>query len=331
MMDDPKPSWIRGDYKLAPGIYPGLDMASYLAIDALSTTPVRYLVEQCDRAGWWHSRLNPQRPREVSEVMDIGTIAHSVLLEDSWDCVAEIDPMHFPAKNGNIPKGWTNDAIREARDSARAAGKCPILTDEIQPIRDMVTVAQEFIASLQTTEPAVWRAFDVDGGQSEVTMVWEDDGLLCKLRVDRISDDYGVVIDYKTSGQSVEPERFARTALSGQGYNFGAAWYRRGIHALTGVTPAYLFLAQEVDAPHLCSLTGLDPTWIAMGDERVAYGLKRWRQCVASGQWIGYPNRVVYPELKAWQLAEWEGAQQGGGYPYDYADLTGREKPEFLK
>ena len=78
---------------MKPGIYRDLPMADYLAIDALSTTPVRALIEECPRAGWWRSRLNPARPREVSNEMDLGTIAHGILLEGSTDGVVVIDAL----------------------------------------------------------------------------------------------------------------------------------------------------------------------------------------------------------------------------------------------
>lgn len=242
--------------------------------------------------------------------MDIGSAAHSVLLENSWACVVEIDPANYPAKTKpfNIPHGFTNDAIREARDNARAAGKYPVLLGGIGPIRDMVTVAREFIGALQHTEPAVWRAFQPDGGESEVTMVWEEyDGPLCKLRTDRTSLDFSVVVDYKTSGMSVEPDRFARTQLhGGMGYAFGSAWYRRGIKALTGVDPAYLWLAQETEAPHLCSLSALDPSGEALAEEKVESGLRKWRECLRTGQWDGYPNRVCHAETPPWERMRWD-------------------------
>jgi hypothetical protein len=290
-----------------PGIYPGMPMADYLAIDALSTTPVRALIDECPRMGWWRSRLNPNRPRETSKEMDVGSAAHSVLLEDSWACIVELDPAAYPSKTGSVPKGFTNDAIREARDAARAAGKYPVLLGGMQPIRDMVTVAQQFIGSLRTTEPAIWRAFEPDGGQSEVTMVWQDEaGMLCKLRTDRIANDYGVTVDYKTSGMSVEPDKFARSARSGMGYDFGAAWYCRGIKALTGVESAYLFLAQETEPPHLCSLNGIPPADMALASEQVAEGLRQWAQCLRTGQWPGYANRVCYAERPPWDRARWD-------------------------
>lgn len=309
---------------MKPGIYPGLPMADYLAIDALSTTPLRTAIEECPRAGWWRSRLNPNRPREQSSEMDIGSIAHSVLLEDSWECVAIIRPEDYPSKVGTVPKGWTNDAIRAARDDARAAGRYPILPDDVVDVRAMVDVAKSYIESLRTTEPAIWRAFQPDGGASEVTMVWQDGDLLCKLRTDRISADHGVICDYKTSGMSVEPNRWGRTQMQNLGHDFGAAWYRRGVETLTGVRPDYVYLCQETTAPFLCSLIGVDPERVALGNAKVEKALRLWRQCLATGQWDGYPNRCVYPELPPWEMARWmeqDESTDEHGIPYDVAKL----------
>lgn len=310
------------------GIHYDVGMADYLAIDALSTTPIRTLIDECPRAGWWRSRLNPNRPRDMAPEMDIGTVAHGILLEGSTASVTIIDPADYPTKsNGNTPKGWTNNEIRAARDAARAAGKTPILADDFAEVELMVAEAQRFISHLRGTEPAIWEAFQPTGGASEVTMVWDDPAAgLCKLRTDRIAKDYGIVIDYKTSGQSVQPDRFGRSGLLGFGYAFGAAWYRRGVRALTGQTPDYVFLAQETTAPYLCSLIGLDPSWIAYSAAKVQAGLAEWTCCLQSGKWDGYPPRVCYPELPPWESAKFE--EKLAGIPYDYADLTGREKPE---
>ena len=313
----------------APGIYPAMPMAEYLALDALSASPVRVALEECPRAGWFKSRMNPARVREESDVMDLGTIAHGILLEGSTASVTVINPEDYPTKSsGNIPKGWTNNEIRAARDYARANGRQPILRDDFVEVEAMVTVAREFLASLQTTEPAIWKSWQPDGGKSEVTMVWEDDGVLCKLRCDRIGNDHAIITDYKTTGQSAEPERFGRAALSGLGYGFGAAWYRRGVRALTGVTPDFVFLAQETSAPFLCSMPGLDPARVAYDDERVEVGLNLWRQCLRTGQWDGYANRVVYPELPQWELAKWQERQaETHAIPYDVSKLFERSKP----
>lgn len=298
-------------------------MAEYLSIDALSATPVRTLLDECPRAGWWSSRLNPNRPaREEAEVMDIGTVAHSILLDGNADCCVIIDPNDYPAKTTRaIPRGWTNDAIRGARDEARAAGKQPILKYDFAAIEEMVVVAKEFIGALRTTEPAIWRAFQPDGGHSETTMVWQEGDIPCKLRTDRTSADFAVTVDYKTSGMSIAPDTFVR-ALVNMGYAFGAGWYRRGIKALTGVDTSYLFLAQETEAPYLCSLIGLDPSWVAYADQKARLGMLQWAQCVRSGEWPAYPPRACYPELPVWESARLE--EKLIGIPYEVGALFER-------
>lgn len=293
-----------------PGIYPGLPMADYLKIEALSKEPVGTLLEECPASGWWASYLNPGRPREVTGEMDIGSAAHSVLLENSWACVVEIDPADHPAKTKpfKIPRGWSNDSIKAARDEVREAGKYPVLKGGTMVIRDMVDAARKFIDSLQDNEPAIWAAFQPSGGRSEVTMVWDDAGVLCKLRLDRIDNLWQVAVDYKTSGMSVEPNRFCRSQMYGDmGYAFGAAWYRRGIFALTGSLPDYLWLAQETAPPHLCSIMGLTPEALELATEKVAAGLSSWRKCAKERKWPGYPARVCYPEMPVYERMKWDG------------------------
>lgn len=319
---------------MTPGVYPGLPMAQYLALPALSQEPIRTIVEYCERAAHFCSYLNPNRPADDTDGTDAGSIAHAILLEGSEDGLAIIDPADHPnatkGKDGEyaIPTGWTNKSIRDARDTARAAGKIPLLPDKIGSIRAMVGEAREFIESLRLTEPAVWEAFQPGRGESELTMLWKEGGQLCRLRADRIHVDRSVIVDYKGSARSVEPNRWGRVVMTGDGYYVGAAWYQRGVRALTGHTPAYLYLAQECEPPYLCSLVGVEPTALALGHEKIEQGLRMWHECVKLGRWRGYANRAVYPELPPYEMANWmerEGIDcDPQGIPYDPAKLWPR-------
>jgi hypothetical protein len=236
--------------------------------------------------------------------MDAGSIAHGILLEGSADGVCVIDPADHPAeKTGNIPDGWTNKSIRAARDEARAVGKIPVLLADMATIRSMVNAAQEYIKSLQSSEPAVYRAFLPDGGSSEVTMIWQDGATLCRMRPDRISANRDIIINYKTTAGSVEPDRWSRTQLLD--YYVGGAFYVRGTSALCDTEPTYLYLCQETAPPYLCSLVGLDAHFLDLGARKVVAGLSAWERCVKSGQWPGYPPRVCYPEVPAWEESRW--------------------------
>lgn len=297
------------------GEHPGLSMATYLATKAVSASLVKTILDQCPRAAWHSSWLNPHQDRQSTAAMDTGTIVHQILLEGHMDGIVVIDPRYHPVeKTGAIPAGWMNKSIKAARDAARDAGKIPVLIGDMAEIEAMVASGRAFIESLKDTEPAIWAAFQPDGGDSELTMIWQDgdtllrgdDGTLCRMRPDRISKDRRVIIDVKTSAMSVEPDSFGRRQMISMGYYISAAFYRRGIEDMYGISPAYVFLAIETAPPYLCSLVGIDPAGFELGGAKVEAGLNAWRSCARSGNWPGYPNRVCYPELPPWEQARWE-------------------------
>lgn len=295
-----------------PGVYYGLSMDEYLSMPAVSQGTLALALDECPRAAWFASHLNPKRVTEVSEkAQDVGSVAHSVLLEGHADNVVVIDPAEHRSKptkaspDGNIPDGWTNDAIKAARDLVLAEGKIPLLPVDRDRVAAMVAEALEFIDSLRETEPAIWAMFQKDCGKSEVTFVADLDGAVCRCRTDRIAIESPVVVaDYKTSLMSVHPDRWGRKQLPQ--YNFGAALYRRIIKAHVGHDPVYVWLAQMQEPPYLCSLIGSDPAWIAIGDARVEAALKLWRECAKAGKWPGHPNRVCYPEAPQYLVAQAE-------------------------
>ena len=306
---------------MRPGIYESMPMADYLALPALSQEPVRRIVDECEKAAWFCSYLNPNKPRDDTDGTDAGTIAHAILLEGSEACLAIIDPADHPnatkGKDGEfaLPVGWTNKSIRAARDAARAAGKIPLLPDKIGEIRSMVQVARDFIESCRKDEPAIWEAFQPGHGQSEVTMLWEEGGILCRMRPDRIHDDRRVICDYK-GAPSAEPDRFGRVQLPS--YSIGAAWYQRGAERLTGKRPAYIYLVQQFEPPYLCSLVGCEPARLALAHEKVAVGIARWQECVKANRWRGYEPRVYYPDILPWEQSAWlaQQTQNPDNIPY---------------
>lgn len=300
--------------KHEPGIYTGVPMAEYLAAPAASASLLQTLLEECPHAAWFRSWLNPKAApaRESTAAQDAGTIAHSIILEGSRECVQEIDPRDFPTKStGNIPDGWTNKDIRAARDAAIDAGKIPVLTPQMRVVEGMVEAAWRYIESLKNTEPAIHALMQPGGGDSEVTMLWRDGETLCRIRPDRLGADRGICLDYKTTARSCEPATWGRTNMVGLGYYADAALYRRGIRALCGAVPTQVYFVQEQKPPHLCSLVGLDPVAIDLGDRKTTRALEVWEESTRTGNWPAYPTRVCYPEIPPWEIARWE---SGHGY-----------------
>lgn len=311
---------------MKPGIYPGVPMAHYLEIQAASAGVINRLVSECPAAAFHDSPLNPNRVRDDNDASDAGSIAHEILLEGAESCCEIVDPRNHPAEKApfSIPDGWTNKSIKRARDEARAAGKIPVLLSDMVEIRAMVDSAKRFIDGLRETEPAIWAAFQPDGGDSELTCIWDDGGTLCRMRPDRISKDRRLVIDPKFSKRSAEPDSWGRTQITAMGYRISASFYRRGCEALFGTSPDYVFFVIEQEPPHLCSLVGVDPANFAFGAEQVEHGLRTWRKCLATNTWPAYPSRICYPELNAWELARWQerqGLTDAQGIPYDVSRL----------
>lgn len=308
-------------------MYAGIEMDRYLEQPAMSAGLVKAIINECPRAAWHQSWLNPARERDDSNVSDAGSIAHMILLEGSADCCVVVDPEDHPAeKTGNIPDGWTNKSIKTARKAIREAGKIPVLKPDMLLIENMVDSASHFIESLKNTEPAIWAAFQPDGGDSELTCIWDDDGLLCRMRPDRITHDRKLIIDPKFSARTTEPATWARTQMTPMGYWISAAMYRRGCQKTFGTSPEYIFLVIGQNDPHLCSLVGVDPAGFEYGGSQVERGLRTWRECVKRGYWPGYPQRVCYPEVKPWEFAE-EQERAGiapDGIPYDIEKLYER-------
>jgi PDDEXK-like domain of unknown function (DUF3799) len=290
------------------GAQHALPMAEYLKLPAVGAEQIRLCVDACPAAAWASSWLNPNRVMDNTELTDIGQIAHAILLEEDRSPIRVVDPVDHPAeKTGAIPDGWTNKSIRAAREAARSEGLIPVLKGKMAEIEAMVIEARRFIASLQKSEPAIWRMFQRGGGTSELTMLWEENGTLCRIRPDRTAIDSSIVGHYKTTSGSVEPDRWGRTQLLD--YYVSAAWYTRGIESLYGVRPVSVYLCQEQNPPYLCSLVGVNPAWLELGAAKVKVGLKKWKECVAKNEWPGYPNRVAYPDVPVWEMQRFEERQ----------------------
>jgi hypothetical protein len=289
---------------MTPGIH-HLTMAEYLADPcpdpSLSSGCAFRLLTESPRHAWhWHPRLGG-RPSEFSGVADIGTTAHDLLLGGEGK-ICEINPADYPSKptkdnpEGGIPKGWTNGAIRAARDTARANGLTPILAGELVGVRAMVRAAREFVADSE-----IKGVFD--SGQCELTVISRDGEAWLRTRPDWLNLDMGISLSFKTTKTKVGPEGFSRV-VDGQGYGFALMFYERALAgALDGAQARHIILAQEQQAPFACALYELSPAKAAIERSQVDRAIRLWSKCLADNSWPAYSPRIVSLEPKPWDLA----------------------------
>jgi hypothetical protein len=243
------------------------------------------LLYKSPRHAWFnHPRLNPDYEQEEGEEkFDIGTAAHALFLQgiDKAE-VIEAD-------------SWRTKDAKEKRDAARSAGRIPFLPHQYEEVLAMVTAAQ----------CAAGPHFVIGEGDAELTYAWEENGTFFRIRPDWINKSRTEIWDYKTTGKSADPEEFAKSVI-GYGYDVQEALYKRGVSKVCGTRPNFTFMVQETFPPYLCSFVELDLQFQDMGKSKVRTGTKIWRECMASGKWPGYSDRIYTVEAPGWGLASWE-------------------------
>lgn len=232
-----------------------------------------------------HPRLNPWAVEEDDEKFDVGTAAHAILLE-GVNAVAIIDA-----------KDWRTNAAKDLRDKARAAGKIPLLEKVWDDVDAMVRSTR---AQLDAHEDGVEM---FHGGQAEQTLIWQEDGgIWCRARLDYLRP--GNIDDYKSTKASANPDVLSRT-LFGNGWDIQAAFYLRGLKAVTGVDGMFRFACQETYAPYALSVVALGPDAMILAEKKIIYALDLWRECLKKNRWPAYPLKTAYASLPPWIESAW--------------------------
>jgi hypothetical protein len=274
---------------LTPGFH-ALPATEYFADPcaqpSLSASIAKILLQESPRKAWFsHPRLNKDYREEHDAKFDIGTAAHSLLLEgDDVMRVIEADD-------------WRTKAAKEQRAESRAMGKLPVLAHQAAGVRAMVGAARKFLSECEITE--YWNEAD-----SEVTVIWQEGSVWLRSRLDRLARNHRCVMDYKST-TDVSPDGFGRQ-ITRMGYHIQEAFYRRAVRSQVQRDPSFVFLAQSVEAPYECSLHGCDPALQQIADAEVDRAVQLWRVCLTTNKWSSYGPRIHWAMPTNWMIQEHE-------------------------
>lgn len=277
----PMAEYVRDSFALGPPRAPSL--SSSVAHLLLTRSPAHARVA--------HPGVNPVWVEKERTAFDLGSAAHAVLLEDNRAALVVVDA-----------PTWQTKAAKEARAVARADAKVPVLAHQAADIEMMVTEAKAAMA----------RCFDLrDLGPllAEQTILWQQPDppgygpTWCRCRPDWITEDHAVILSYKTTGNA-HPDAFARL-VDAMGYDVQAAFELAGVRASTGVAAKYVWMAQETEPPYAVSFVGLTPDLADLGDHKRRVAVGRWAECLRTGSWPGYPDRICWIEALPWARARW--------------------------
>lgn len=237
-----------------------------------------------------HPRLNPAAIDDESESFDIGTAAHALLLEGHAN-IEVIDA-----------KDWRTNAAKAARDAAREVGRLPLLARHWTTVQEMVASARAQLNAHLDGGAAMFT-----NGEAEQVLVWREGDTWCRARLDwfrRDSLTTYAIDDYKTTSATANPETWTRT-LFGAGFDLQAAWYRRGLKALSGTDATFRFAVQETYPPYALSVIALGPDAMILAEKKCLYALEVWNKSLSSNEWPGYPRRTCYAALPMAHEAWW--------------------------
>lgn len=259
---------------------------------SLSSSIAKMLIAKTPRHAWMsHPRLNPEFISAVSENFDMGKAAHALTLND---------PQRFVIIHAD---NYKTSAAKKARDDARQQNKIPILESRWTEVHAMVRSGR---AQLSIHEDAQ-DAFSPGSGTPEVTLIWQEDGVWCRCRLDWLFHAYErrPFYDYKSTGESANPDDWERIFWR-LGYDIQCAFYRRGIRAVLGIeNPTFDFVVQEVSAPFALSVVGVPSAVVEMADRKVEEALRWWKWCSRTGVWPGYPRRTCSVGVPMWVEQQW--------------------------
>lgn len=267
---------------------PSIDLAEYLAIDALSSGVAHILLTESPR----HARHAQQQRADSSSEADIGTAIHDLLLE-GVDRIERIDARDWRTKNA-----------KELREAARAAGRVPILAHKAEMIECAVGAVRHAVALSGMGDVFA-------SGEPECTLLWEEKGVAMKARPDWLNTRW--IIHLKTTSASAEPNSWIRNQLTHSGYDLAAVFYEHAARACRGERES-VFIVVEQTPPHGVSLIGLSPAMRGLAERKFDLALARWRDCLKLNRFVGFPPTICYAEPLGYQLAEQEARQVSSTY-----------------
>lgn len=296
----------RPGLRLGPGLHLDVSHEDYLADPAvrpsLSSTIAKILVTRAPlHAQHAHPRLTPPDAEEDDEddstpAKDGGSILHQLLLGRGQEFV-EIEFDNYRKK-----------AAQEARDAARAAGRIPVLSRLLDGHRQAVEKLRPRLAARGVTLRGA--AAGAKNAATELTAIWERDGILCRCRFDHWDGDELIIDDLKSCGDA-SPDELGRKFIE-YGYDVSHSTYVEGAETLVEgaagrVRMRFCFI--ESKAPYDVVIVEPDGTMRELGAKKWKRAKELWLRCTTDNKWPGYAEGVVRIGAPEWAVARYTESQ----------------------
>lgn len=260
---------------------------------SLSSSIAKVLIDQSPaHARWAHPRLNPDFDRgdeKYNAARAKGSAAHRLLLGAGAE-IAVIDYDNFLKKDAQLE-----------RDAAIAAGETPLTRIAYEEVLAMVDAARTQIEQIPDLHGLL------GDGQSEVTGVWQERDVWCRMRIDKLptealTEPFPRFYDLKTTGLSAHPDDYQRHMFD-MGYDVSAAFYTRGLQRLLPHIRQVemVFVAIEQEPPYGVSAMSFGGQAIEEAAMKVDLAIETWRHCIGTNRWPMYGAGISRIDPPAWR------------------------------
>ena len=225
-----------------------------------------------------HALWQLKHPKEPSEAMLIGTCLHALILENKRVFVA-------------LP-----ESAKGASNAAKMVKSAFYLENEGKIILSADDAAKvEAMAESVLNHSGASTILGL-GGESELSIFWEENGLEMKGKIDRVNP-FGV-IDVKTTKDASLAE-FAKSVYN-FGYHVQAAHYLAGAAANGLPCDDFIIIAVENEPPYCTALRKIDHVSIMEGEQERQELIQKYLKCVEKKHWPGYSDEIETVSIPKW-------------------------------
>lgn len=221
--------------------------------------------------------------KEETKAMKFGTHMHTAILEPER---LEIDYVYKEKVDGRTKEGKAYNTQFELDNPGKI-----ILTleeyDAARYVRDKIAKHSRIPALLHDIKP-------------EVSMQWDDEGLLLRGRADALLSNLPIILDVKTTISAVF-HKFQNTIFT-SGYHRQGAMYVDGSRTLGRPVQHYFILAIENTAPYKIALFEIPMEVINIGRKELLELKEIYRECKKHNVWDGYTEEIQQIGIPNWKL-----------------------------
>lgn len=259
------------------GVYHGLSSDDYFKANRINCSGLKLLSKSP-----LHYKHSLEQSREETQAMKIGSAVHCAVLEQD-----EFENRYMVLPDGIDRRTKEGKALYAEME---VSGKIILSASEHLMVDG---VAQ----SVRSHESASKLLSD---GSPEMTVFTEIDGIPAKCRTDWYRSN--IIVDLKTT-EDASADGFQRS-IAKYGYHCQAAWYLDCCESAGVEAQHFIFIAVEKTAPYAVGVYELDSASIEVGRVINQRALDKYRQCIESGLWNGYPTEIQTLSLPVWAMRE---------------------------